>query len=86
MFLPVGTADTGQTPQAATVVAAVAAAVPAAEIAERPAADVAAAVAAPSSAERLVAVAGPVELALLAWSCRWRSAGAFAGPWRGTST
>jgi len=63
----------------------VAAAVPAAEIAERPAADVAA-VAAPSSAARLVAVAGPVELALLAWSCRWKSAGAFAGPWRGTST
>ena len=57
----------------------------AAEIVERPAV-VTAAVAALSSAVLLVAVAEPVELALLAWSDQWKSADAFVGLWRGMST
>jgi hypothetical protein len=70
-FLPAGTVDTGRTPRTGAVVAATGVA----------AVDVVA-----------VAVAGALSFApaaspaLPAWSCQSVSAGAFAGPWRGTST
>jgi hypothetical protein len=70
--LPAGTADTGRTPRTVAVVAV-------AVVAAVDAVVVAGAGAAPSSAPA-------ASLALPVWSCQSVSAGAFAGPWRGTST